>query len=114
MLKKYNTEGALVKGYPNRADICRLTGLFWELVMECNALVCICRVPTDSNPADLPTREDKFERMKPLGWERVEVGELTKGLGRDRRAWGNKGRTLHRPKQKAVVLKPRWMKRKAK
>jgi hypothetical protein len=49
-------QGALVKGYSHFEDMCELTGVFWALVDELNALVYIDRVPTDGNVADGPSR----------------------------------------------------------
>jgi hypothetical protein len=75
--------GALVKGYSGRADICELTGLFWTLVRKLDALVYLDRVPTDMNPADLPSR-GKVRQCIEMGWKRREFGvhQLGKqGLG---------------------------------
>ena len=51
-------EAALIKGYSAKEDVCELVGLFWDLVLELRCSVYIDRVPTDSNPADNPSRGD--------------------------------------------------------
>ena len=51
-------EAALIKGYSAKDDVCELVGLFWDLVLELRCSVYIDRVPTDSNPADNPSRGD--------------------------------------------------------
>ena len=60
-------EGALVKGYSAREDLCELVGIFWNLVLELNCLVYVDRVPTDANPADYPSRGNLVVG-KQLGW----------------------------------------------
>ena len=45
-------QGALVKGYSAREDLCELVGVFWNLALEFQINFYIGRVPTDSNPAD--------------------------------------------------------------
>ena len=49
-------EAALIKSYSAKEDVCELVGLFWELVLELRCSVYIDRVPTDSNPADNPSK----------------------------------------------------------
>ena len=49
-------EAALIKGYSAKDDVCELVGLFWDLVLELRCSVYIDRVPTDSNPADNPSK----------------------------------------------------------
>ena len=63
-------EGALVKGYSSRSDLCELVGVFWDIVVELRALVYIDRVPTDSNCSDAPSR-NKFSIGQKLGWKTV-------------------------------------------
>ena len=63
-------EGALIKGYSSREDLCELTGIFWEMVENVNILVYIDRVSTDSNIADLPSRGDMTIADR-LGWKVV-------------------------------------------
>ena len=50
-------EGALVKGYSARSDLCELVGVFWDLVLELTCLVYIVRVPTDANCSDGSSRD---------------------------------------------------------
>ena len=63
-------EGALVKGYSAKDDICELTGVFWRLASDLNIDAYIDRVSTDANIADGPSRDDpKFWAMaRKLGW----------------------------------------------
>ena len=65
-------EGALIKGYSSREDLCELTGVFWKMVMDINVLVYIDRVSTDANIADLPSRGDMSIAQR-LGWDIREV-----------------------------------------
>ena len=65
-------EGALVKGYSARSDLCELVGVFWDLVLELKCLVYIDRVPTDANCSDCPSR-DKLEVGEALGWKTVKA-----------------------------------------
>ena len=64
-------EGALVKGYTARPDICELVGVFWQLALQLKCSVYIDRVPTDANPADHPSR-NRMEIGEKLGWKTVE------------------------------------------
>jgi len=45
-----------------------LTRVFWEQAAKLEVLIYIDRVPTDSNPADLPSRKTKEDRYQNLGW----------------------------------------------
>ena len=63
-------EGALVKGYSARSDLCELVGIFWNLVLELKVLVYIDRVPTDANCSDSPSR-GKLKVGEALGWKTV-------------------------------------------
>ena len=51
-------------------------------------LVYICRVPTDSNPADAPSRPNKCEGLEEYGWKKVNCekdwlkGRSEKGTGK--------------------------------
>ncbi len=47
-------EGALIKGFSSRSDVCELVGMFRDLVLESKSLVYIDRVPTDANCSDPP------------------------------------------------------------
>ena len=60
-------EAALIKGYSARSDICELVGVFWELALDLKCQIYIDRVPTDSNPADYPSR-GKLDISRELGW----------------------------------------------
>ena len=51
-------QGALVKGYSSKEDLCELVGVFWSLALEIQVNLYIDRVPTDSNPSDPPSRND--------------------------------------------------------
>ena len=73
-------EGALVKGYSSRSDVCHLVGVFWEMVADLESLVFITRVSTDANIADTISRHD-LSVAHTCGWTRVPVKEF-KGLGR--------------------------------
>lgn len=64
-------EGALLKGYSSKSDVCRLVSVFWDLVLECKARVFIDRISTDANPADWPSRGD-LERGARAGWRTIE------------------------------------------
>ncbi len=63
-------EGALVKGYSSRSDLCELVGVFWDIVVELRALIYIDRVPTDANCSDAPSRNNLSMGEK-LGWKTV-------------------------------------------
>ena len=64
-------QGALVKGYSSREDLCELVGLFWNLALELKINLYIDRVPTDANPADPPSR-DNMSVGTNLGWITVD------------------------------------------
>ena len=86
-------EGALVKGYSALQDMSELTRVFWEEAAKLKALIYIDRVPTDSNPADLPSRKTKEDRYQNLGW--VEVKRPWPGMlcpqKKRERAWEKLG-----------------------
>ena len=63
-------QGALVKGYSAREDFCSLVSVFWRLALELRVLAYIDRVPTDSNPADPPSR-NLMDVGHLLGWKTV-------------------------------------------
>jgi hypothetical protein len=73
-------QGAVIKGYSGRADICELVGLFWAIVRELDVLVYIDRVPTDMNPADLPSR-GMIQKCQDLGWRQRLFDIMTLGHG---------------------------------
>ena len=64
-------QGALVKGYSSKEDLCQLVGVFWRLALEIQVNLYIDRVPTDSNPADPPSR-DQLELGRALGWITID------------------------------------------
>ena len=84
-------EGALVKGYSSRADLSELVGKFWEQAARLGCLVYVCRVSTDGNPADGPSRPGKCIPAPELMWERVST-TLVHELGRvQQKAWERVG-----------------------
>ena len=64
-------QGALVKGYSSRGDLCELVGLFWNLALDLKINLYIDRVPTDANPADPPSRNNMSVGTN-LGWITVD------------------------------------------
>ena len=76
-------EGALIKGYSGRSDICELVGLFWALIRDLDILMYIDRVPTDMNIADAPSR-NRIQEVEALGWLRRNLSPASvvkQGLG---------------------------------
>jgi len=65
-------EGALIKGYSARSDICQLISVFWDLALELKCLIYIDRVPTDANVADGPSRLN-FHDADQAGWVRTPI-----------------------------------------
>jgi len=64
-------QGSLVKGYSAKEDLCELVGIFWKLALELEVFLYVDRVPTDSNPADPPSRA-QTEVGENLGWKSIE------------------------------------------
>ena len=64
-------EGALVKGYSSREDLCLLVSVFWDLALKYRVRIFIDRVSTDANPADWPSR-DRLELGFEAGWLTTE------------------------------------------
>ena len=64
-------QGALVKGYSAREDVCELVGVFWKLALDLKVNLYVDRVPTDANPADPPSR-DHMNIGDALGWKTVD------------------------------------------
>ena len=60
-------EGALVKGYSSKEDLCELLGVFWDLALALRCAIYIDRVPTDANCSDKASRGD-LELGRQLGW----------------------------------------------
>ena len=65
-------ESALVKGYSNRTDRGDLITIFWDIALRHDLNVYVARVPTDSNPADGPSRRETRE-LEVRGAERLRV-----------------------------------------
>ena len=49
-------ESALIIGGSNKEDMNELVTIFWDVVLRNDTCLFITRVPTDSNPADGPSR----------------------------------------------------------
>ena len=64
-------EGALIKGYSSREDLCLLVSIFWDLALELRVRIFIDRVSTDANPADWPSR-GFLEIGARAGWSTVD------------------------------------------
>ena len=64
-------QGALVKGYSAKEDLCELVGVFWKLALDLQVNLYIDRVPTDSNPSDPPSR-NCMEIGRSLGWITID------------------------------------------
>jgi hypothetical protein len=73
-------QGALINGYSGRSDLCELVGLFWAIVRKLNCLLYIDRVPTDMNPADMPSR-GRVRDCTARGWQQREFSVLSLGKG---------------------------------
>ena len=54
-------EGQLVKGYGKADDHSGLLSVFWNTVDKIDASIYTARIPSDSNPADAPSRGDYQE-----------------------------------------------------
>eukprot|EP00438_Fugacium_kawagutii_P017427 Skav208457 [mRNA] locus=scaffold1104:125034:126098:+ [translate_table: standard] len=65
-------QGALVKGYSSKDDLCHLVGEFWMIALKLRTYLYIDRVPTDSNPSDPPSR-DRMSIGEKLGWITVQA-----------------------------------------
>lgn len=78
-------EGALVKGYSARSDLCELVGVFWQMALELRLNVYIDRVPTDANCSDCPSR-NKLAIGEALGWKTV-LARWPKNVWAGGRAW---------------------------
>ena len=77
-------EGALVKGYSSKDDLCWLTSVFWDQALKLRALFYIDRVATDANPGDGPSRgRDREARACRWKWIRSYFPEVViEGLGK--------------------------------
>ena len=74
-----SVQGALVKGYSAREDMCELVSVFWRIALDLMANLYIDRISTDADPADHPSR-DRMEVGRDLGW--VEVSPVFPPLQR--------------------------------
>ena len=74
-------QGALVKGYSAREDMCELVSVFWRCALVLKTNLYIDRISTDANPADHPSR-NRMEVGESLGWIEVEpkFPSLQRGL----------------------------------
>ena len=72
MIDSEAVEGALIKGYSSRSDICELVSVFWDLALKYRVRIFIDRISTDANPADWPSRDD-LARGEAAGWVTVNV-----------------------------------------
>ena len=66
-----SVQGALVKGYSAREDVCELVGVFWKIALDLKVNLYVDRVPTDANPADPPSR-NHMDVGESLGWKTVD------------------------------------------
>ena len=64
-------EGALIKGYSSREDLCSIISVFWDLAFRLQIRVFIDRISTDANPADWPSR-DKLHIGESVGWMTID------------------------------------------
>ena len=64
-------QGALVKGYSAREDMCELVSVFWRCALVLKINLYIDRISTDANPADHPSR-NRMEVGESLGWIEIE------------------------------------------
>ena len=79
-------EGALVKGYSARTDVCELIAKFGDLALELDCSIYIDRVSTDANCADNPSR-NKLPIGESLGWKTI-LARWPWAVWSDGRAWG--------------------------
>ena len=88
MIDSEAVEGALIKGYSSKSDICELVSIFWELALKYKVRIFIDRISTDANPADWPSRDD-LARGEAGGWVSIDPKNPDRAvqLG-NRRAWG--------------------------
>ena len=63
LLDSEAAEGALVRGYSAKEDVCDLVGEFWAEALSLDTTFYLDRTPTDSNPADGPSRDDSEELL---------------------------------------------------
>ena len=77
-------EGALVKGYSAKEDLCWLNAVFWQQALDMDALFYIDRVSTDANISDGPSRgRDREAKEGRWRYREAEVPKVVKeGLGK--------------------------------
>eukprot|EP00435_Cladocopium_sp_Y103_P009665 s1508_g2.t1 len=68
-------EGALIKGYSSREDLCEVITVFWDLAFQLRVRVFIDRISTDANPADWPSR-NKLYLGEAAGWQTMHRSDL--------------------------------------
>ena len=77
-------EGALVKGYSAKEDLCWLNAVFWQQALKMDALFYIDRVSTDANISDGPSRgRDREAKEGKWQYRESEVpAVIREGLGK--------------------------------
>ena len=65
-------QAALIKGFSSHEDHCDLVSVFWDICVEHDISVYICRVPTDANPSDGPSR-GRFDEVEQMGAKWFEM-----------------------------------------
>ena len=86
LIDNESAEGALVKGYSSKEDACEALSHFWLEVADVRGFIYIERIPTDANPADLPSRPNKCDGLEKWGWVRDRACEWPEP-GSGGRAW---------------------------
>ena len=74
---------SIVRGYSARCDIGGVVGAIWQQIHGAQCLANFCRVSTDANLADGPSR-GRFELAQQCGWQRRRLDRqdfITMGLG---------------------------------
>ena len=71
LIDSESVEGALIKGYSSREDLCEIISVFWDLALQLRVRVFIDRISTDANPADWPSR-DRLTLGENAGWKTVK------------------------------------------
>ena len=88
-------ESALIIGGSNKEDMNELATIFWDIVLRNDICLFITRVPTDSNPADGPSR-GFFRELELRGgkWETMSPSDKVLSIKARRelvntRLWGS-------------------------
>ena len=79
-------EGAFVKGYSARTEVCELIGTFWDLALALDCSIFIDLVSTDANCADGPSR-NKLPVGESLGWKTI-LARWPRSVWPKGSAWG--------------------------